>query len=357
MQLSPEELTRYTQQIKLNFIGIHGQLKLKTTRLLCIGAGGLGSSLLLYLSAAGIGTLGIMDNDKVELNNLQRQVLYKNSHIGTNKALVAKHELNSLNPSINIHAIPFRLRADNAPDLFNKYDIIADCTDNYQTHYLINDVARIMNKPFAYASITGYQGQCIFFPGTQSACLRCLFPKPPPEYFTPSCQEGAVLGITPGFFGLIQATKIIQWILDLNSDVDTSLITMNILEMKSQKYSFKKSSLCTLCNSDLSARSTQSKENSLFQYAINMHELLYLKHTRNILLLDVRTNEEHQKFNLGGISIPLQQLSAQLDQLDQKKLIIIYCQSGVRSLQALRILLDANFHSLRYLKDELNFPQ
>ncbi len=245
MSLTPDEINRYSQQLKLEHIGLEGQLKLKNSRVLCIGAGGLGSSLLFYLTAAGIGKIGIVDHDVVELSNLHRQILYQDSQLGQKKSAVAKQQLSALNPHIDIHAYSEKFNLQNANELINQYDIIADCSDNFATRYLINDICYYLNKPYAFASVSQFEGQCSLFLGKHSPCFRCLFPST--STMTPNCSEGGILGVLPGLLGIIQATEIMKYTLNLGNTLAGHLLTIDALNMQFRKFQFTQNTECSLC--------------------------------------------------------------------------------------------------------------
>jgi adenylyltransferase/sulfurtransferase len=249
MPLTTHEMQRYSQQIKLNNIGPSGQIALKNARVLCVGAGGLGSSLLLYLAAAGIGTIGIIDDDKIELGNLNRQTLYQTAHLGHQKAIIAKQQLTALNPSIHITTYTERLSSKNAESLFQDYDIIADCSDNFETRYLIGDTAFLMNKPCVFAAVSQFKGQCaVFLSKKESACFRCLFPTIPKINCFTSCEESGVIGVAPGLLGIIQATEIIKSILKIGDILSNRLLIIDILTMQFRAFHMTKNKNCPLCS-------------------------------------------------------------------------------------------------------------
>jgi adenylyltransferase/sulfurtransferase len=231
----------------LEEVGFAGQLKLKNARVLCIGAGGLGSPLLLYLTAAGVGTIGIVDDDKVELSNLQRQILYQEAHLSQQKVLIAKQQLMALNSNTHITVYPERFNADNAESIVSQYDIIADCSDNFLTRYLVNDIAFSLNKPYVFASVTQFTGQCAIFLGQKSPCFRCLFPVAPPADISPPCMSSGVLGVLPGLLGTLQATEILKWLLGLDNSLAGNLLTIDLLTMKFETLRFQRNTECTLC--------------------------------------------------------------------------------------------------------------
>jgi sulfur-carrier protein adenylyltransferase/sulfurtransferase len=244
--LNPSDRLRYSQQIQLENIGIEGQSKLKDSKVLCIGLGGLGTPLLLYLAASGIGTLGIIDDDQVELSNLHRQILYRDADISINKALASKTALLVINPLITVHAYSEKLTQENSTDLIRQYDIIADCTDNYLTRYLIHDTCYRERKPYVYATASKFQGQCSLFDGNEGPCLRCLYPSP---YIIGNCANSGVLGVVPGILGLIQATEILKWILKIGESLKGKLLVVDLLKMTFQEIQLTKNADCKFCNS------------------------------------------------------------------------------------------------------------
>lgn len=353
MTITPDEIKRYSQQLKLNEIGLAGQLKLKNAKVLCIGAGGLGSSLSFYLAAAGVGTIGIVDDDIVELSNLQRQILYQDSAIGNKKVIFAKQQLLALNPHITINIYPERFNVENAKKLISQYDIVADCSDNFATRYLTNDACFYLNKPYVFASVSQYQGQCALFFGEKSACFRCLFPSIPADNPFANCNEGGVLGVLPGLLGIIQATEIIKWILDIGKVLINQLFMIDLLTMDVKKIHLEKNPECRLCiaRDSLELLIQHEKCDNFDKYAISFKELQFkLNNKEDILLVDVRSQEEHKHSNLGGISIPLPELFHRLSELNLEKLIIVYCQSGPRSIRAAHLLIENNFRSVRFLR-------
>jgi adenylyltransferase/sulfurtransferase len=341
--LTLDEITRYSPQLKLENIGLDGQLKLKKARVLCVGAGGLGSSLLLYLASAGIGTIGIVDDDIVELSNLQRQVLYRKKHLGSKKSIVAIRELTALNPHIDFHTYAEKISSENAKKIIAQYDIVADCSDNFITRYLIHDQCHFLNKPYIYASVSQFEGQCSTFVGNENPCFRCLFPQIP--NFIPDCDTAGVLGVLPGLLGIIQATEIIKWILEIGDLLVGRLLIFDILSMKNREFQFTKSPDCNLC------ASTNTKIGVEMTNHISVKELQQrLQNNEDILLLDVRTPVEHQTYNIGGKLIPLNELPQRLSELDKNQTIVTYCQSGMRSLYATQLLLKENFKSVMNLE-------
>jgi len=353
--LSAAELSRYAKHIKLAHIGLDGQIKLKQARVLCVGAGGLGSPLLLYLAAAGVGTIGIVDDDVVQLDNLQRQILYQSNHVDVKKVLQAKNQLNALNPHIHIEIYPQRLTLANAAELITQYDIVADCSDNFATRYLVNDVCFYLKKPFVSASISQFEGQCTFFLGSEAPCYRCLFPALPAMQTMVDCATAGVLGVLPGILGTIQATEILKWILQIGDLLTGRLLMIDALKMQFREIQFQKNPECELCvyKKPLDLLALPESCDSL--NGISVQELkAWFDSNKDIQLLDVRTAQENEMNNIGGILIPLSELSHRLNELNTQKPIVVYCQSGKRSLQALKILSERDFKSIRYLQGGLN---
>jgi adenylyltransferase/sulfurtransferase len=352
MPLAQDELRRYAQQMKLAELGIEGQLKLKNARVLCVGAGGLGSSLLLYLAAAGIGTIGIVDDDQVDISNLQRQVLYREENVGKKKAIIAKDQLIALNPCVAIHTETERLTLANAASLFSQYDIIADCTDNFASRYLINDVCYDLNKPLVFASISRFEGQCGFLLGKQSPCFRCLYPVMPDVDHFVNCNAGGVLGTLPGIVGMIQATEIIKWIATIGESLAGKLLTIDMLHMHFQTYHLSHHPDCALCIQQQSAvfNNAAAYACQLDDRSITTEELQRrLAANVPLFLLDVRSAEEHANYNIGGVNIPLPELAARLSELPPATHITIYCQSGKRSHQAATLLINNAILSVSHL--------
>lgn len=352
--LSYDELLRYSRQINLQKINLSGQEKLKNARVLCVGAGGLGSPLLLYLAAAGIGRLGLVDADTVELSNLQRQILYRQAQISDFKAASASAQILALNSTIQVDAYCERLTEDNATQLISQYDIVADCSDNFYTNYLINDVCFSQKKTYVYASVFQFQGYCSLFNGSNGSCLRCLFPTPPNPKTIPTCNEGGILGVVPGIMGTIQATEVIKWILGIDHLLENRLLIADLLKMTFREIQLSKNSDCQLCghNESLQRLCYPPKAAGCLNfthYSITIKEMHALLKKQRVTLVDVRSIKEHEARNIGGKLLPLTELSERLTELNPSHLIILYCYSGQRSIQALNILLEAGFFSVKYL--------
>lgn len=354
------EQIQYSQQIKLDEIGLAGQEKLKNARVLCIGLGGLGSPLLLYLAAAGVGTLGIVDDDIIELSNLPRQILYYQSHVNQKKAIAAKEQLQKINPFIQIISSTDRLTEDNAAELISQYDIIADGTDNFYTRYLIHSICFKLEKPYVYASAAQLQGYCSIFHGKQSPCFHCLFPVSSSRINVSNCEISGVVGPLPGILGIIQATEIIKWILQIGNPLKNRLLIVDLLKMTFKEILLSKNPDCEFCVHNQSIKELICPANCQLpidsnNLSITKEELhqLFLKN-KDITLIDVRTVKEHETQNIGGTVLPLEELSHRLKELNPDHLIILYCQSGKRSQIALNILLKAGFTSVKYVANGLS---
>lgn len=353
ISLTQEEIQQYRRHLSLQEIGQEGQLKLKTAKVLCVGAGGLGSPLLLYLAAAGVGTLGIVDNDVVDISNLQRQVLYSHQQINEKKTIAAKAQLENLNPYINVVSHDIHLNPDNVLDILQHYDIIADCSDNFATRYLINDACFQLGKPNVYASIYQFEGQCSIFTAKDGPCYRCLYPLPPAANVIPDCVEAGVLGVLPGVMGTIQATEVIKLILNLGQPLIGKLLLYDALSMQFSFFEIYKNSECDLCAHKKSFDQFIHNEIKNCQIEkklsaeISVQELYQMQQKQeNFFLLDVRERYEYEIGHLGGYLIPLNELDFRVHELDPNKKIIIYCKSGVRSKYAQKLLREKGFKSV-----------
>jgi molybdopterin/thiamine biosynthesis adenylyltransferase/rhodanese-related sulfurtransferase len=356
---SSNELIRYSRHFSLPGFGSEKQAKLKNACILCVGAGGLGSPALLYLAAAGIGHLGIIDGDAVELSNLQRQVIFSVTDIGKKKAFAARDKLLQLNPDIHINAYAEQLTVDNAFDRLKNYDVILDGTDNYETRYLINDVCYFLKKPLIFASIFQFEGQCaVFNAADNSPCYRCLYSAPPPAGLIPDCAEGGVLGILPGILGTLQATEAIKLITDMGTSLTGRLLLYHALKMEFREVVIHANPDCILCGLNtpfaqlpryevhcaVSASSTLIEEIT----PARLKQMFFQE--KELYLLDVRESYEYDICHLeNAVLIPLNQLPAKLFILDKKKSIVVYCKSGIRSQKAVNFLKEAGFENLYHL--------
>lgn len=353
--LNNVEIQRYARHFALPSVGVEGQKRLKQAKVLCVGAGGLGSPALLYLAAAGIGTLGIVENDLVDLSNLQRQILFSTNDIGNNKADAAKARLSELNPLIQINTHQQQLMKDNALDIIASYDFVLDCTDNFYTRFLINDACFYLNKPYVYASVLKFEGQCSVFSSSQGPCYRCLFETPPPPELIPNCAEAGVIGALPGILGSMQAMEIIKLILNQGSNLIGRLLIVDALTMKFRELSIVKNKKCPLCEfkipfDDLEMPKFICNKDS-DRNEISVHDLKNLQQSdTDFLLLDVREPFEYAICNIGGHLIPLNDLDHRVSELNLNQLIIVYCKSGGRSNQALNFLSSHGFQKVKSLK-------
>jgi molybdopterin/thiamine biosynthesis adenylyltransferase/rhodanese-related sulfurtransferase len=361
--LNPEELSRYSRHLSLAEVGQEGQIRLKQARVLCIGAGGLGSPLLLYLAAAGIGTIGIIDSDTVDLSNLQRQILFNTNDIGKSKSLVAKEKLSLLNNTIQFIPYQERLIPSNAVNIISQYDIIADGSDNFETRYLVNDVCFHLRKPNVGASILQFSGQCsVFTASPNDPCYRCLYPSSPLTSAILNCAEAGVLGALPGIMGSIQATEVIKLILNIGNSLAGRLLSFDALSMRFKEFTFSTDPSCILCaekrsldkiNYDMGAicKMNSSAENDQVSNdqisPVELHQLFEKK--EDFCLIDVREPHEYAVCHIGGKLIPLAQLSQQIDTLDPDKLTIVHCHAGIRGQKAIDFLKQAGFKHVKNL--------
>jgi adenylyltransferase/sulfurtransferase len=370
--LSQSELDYYQRHLALEAIGQLGQEKLKKSRVLCVGAGGLGCPLLLYLAGAGIGTIGVVDPDVVNLSNLHRQVLYSMEDIGASKAERACLKIRQLNPHIQAVSYPVQLVAENAVEIIAAYDIIADCTDNFASRYLINDICFSLNKPNVQASIHQFEGYCSVFTAANGPCYRCLFDVPPDNHAFHNCAEAGVLGVLPGVLGGLQAVEIIKLVVSMGQPLVGRVLKFNALTMAFQEFSLERKANCLLCSqqrSETLQRFGQTADGSVealgltscglsagsienqtsFKNKISPEEFIRLKEEQSLFLLDVREPHEYAIDHLDGYLIPLQQLPHRLSELDVENTIVVHCRTNPRSLMAYDILEQAGFKSVFYL--------
>ena len=359
--LSNDEILRYSRHLIMPEVGMAGQQKLKAARVLCIGAGGLGSPLALYLAAAGVGTLGLVDFDVVDLTNLQRQIIHTVDDVGRPKLDSAAEKLAAINPLIKVRKFETKLTSQNALDLFREFDVIADGTDNFPTRYLVNDACVLSGKPNVYASIFRFEGQASVFATEQGPCYRCLYPDPPPPGLVPSCAEGGVLGILPGLLGVIQATEVIKLILGSGDPLIGRLLLVDALGMRFRELRVRKNPECPVCGANPSVRElidynqfcgVRGEEAPVTSNVqeIQPEELkARLDSGEDILVLDVREPHEYKICNLGGYLIPLNDLPARMNELDSSREIVAHCRSGVRSAKAVALLQQAGFGKVKNL--------
>ena len=359
--LSNEEILRYSRHLIMPEVGMEGQQKLKAARVLCIGAGGLGSPLALYLAAAGVGTLGIVDFDVVDYTNLQRQIIHTTADVGRKKLDSATEKLKAINPFLNIRTFETKLTSENALEIFADFDIIADGTDNFPTRYLVNDACVLTGKPNVYGSIFRFEGQASVFATKEGPCYRCLYPLPPPPGLVPSCAEGGVLGILPGLVGVIQATEVIKLILGKGEPLIGRLLLIDALGMKFRELKLRKNPDCPVCGThptvsrliDYNEFCGIRGEETLVTSNVPEMQVEELKRAldagEDIFVLDVREPHEYQICNIGGHLIPLGELPKRVHELDSSREIVAHCRSGVRSAKAVDFLRQAGFRKVRNL--------
>ncbi len=346
---SSDEWLRYTRHIQLPQIGPEGQTRLKQSTVLIVGCGGLGSPVALYLAAAGVGHIVLVDGDSVDVTNLQRQILFDTDAVGQSKSLVGKAKLNALNPEIKITAITDSLTLENAPSLIEQSDLILDCTDNFATRYLINDTCAKFKKPWVFASIHQFSGQCALFT-PETACFRCLFPDTPTE--VPDCNAAGVLGVLPGMLGLFQANEAIKYLTGLATPLKNTLLLIEAIDLTFRKIKLSKANDCVICQTHKPPEQLQSyyqhicQSESIDENQISPQQFESIKDDTDSLVLDVRTEAERAAFHIGGLHIPLSNVEENLEQLNKKKTIICYCQSGIRSLKACQLLQHLGFKSV-----------
>lgn len=344
-------MSRYSRHIVLSEVGQQGQALLSTAKVLVVGAGGLGCPVLQYLAAAGIGTLGIIDFDVVELSNLQRQILFGTSTIGMNKALAAKNRLEDLNPTIQINAYPEKLTAKNALTLFDAYDIIVDGSDNFATRYLVNDASIIANKPVVFGAIYKFEGQVSVFNYQNGPSYRCLFPEPPAEGSVANCSEVGVLGVLTGIIGSMQANEVIKIILGFHHVLSGKLLCYNaktaeIITIKVEKSPKAFEKVLTLKDCLEDQYPVSSEENNVQE--ISVEDAL---HKENVQFIDIRERDEYPLIeNPPNLQISLKTLEQNLNRLDAKKEYIIFCKSGIRSKAAVQLLHDLDIPHCYSLK-------
>jgi sulfur-carrier protein adenylyltransferase/sulfurtransferase len=359
--VSQEELLRYGRHLILPEVGLQGQRRLKASSVLLVGAGGLGSPLALYLAAAGVGRIGIVDFDRVEASNLQRQVLYGGSSLGRAKLEAAEARLADLNPHVEVEAHAARLTSANALDLLQRYDVIADGTDNFPTRYLVNDACVLLGKPNVYGSIFRFEGQASVFDARRGPCYRCLYPEPPPPGLVPSCAEGGVLGVLPGVIGLIQGVEILKLLLDLGETLIGRLLLFDALAMRFREVRLEKDPACPICGEQPTIRElvdyeafcgltpAPAADTELFE--IGARELAAALERGETTLIDVREPHEYEIAHIEGARlIPLGRLPERMGELDSSDEIVLHCHTGERSMRAVEFLRQSGFRKLKNLR-------
>jgi len=361
--LTNEEILRYSRHLIMPEVGMEGQLKLKKAKVLLIGTGGLGAPLGLYLAAAGVGKLGLVDFDVVDFTNLQRQVTFGSSDVGKPKSEAARARLSNLNPDIEVQAFETKLTSENALELFKDFDIIVDGTDNFPTRYLVNDACVLLGKPNVYGSIFRFEGQVTIFGMPGGPCYRCLYPEPPPPGLVPSCAEGGVLGVLPGIVGSIQAMETIKLILGSGRNLTGRLLLFDALEMGFREFKLRKNPKCPMCGEHRTidklidyyefcgVRGEEASAPDLKVPEMTPRELkTRLDRGEDLFILDVREPHEYQICNLRGHLIPLGELPRRVHELDSSREIVAHCRSGKRSAEAVDFLRKAGFRKIVNLK-------
>jgi len=356
--LTTDDLSRYSRHLILPEVGMEGQQKLKAARVLCVGTGGLGSPLALYLTAAGIGTLGLVDFDVVDASNLQRQIIHSTKDIGRSKLDSAEEKLKALNPAINIVKHNTMLSSANALDILKDYDIVADGTDNFPTRYLVNDACVLLGKPNAYGSIFRFEGQASVFAAEHGPCYRCLYPEPPPPGLVPSCAEGGVLGILPGLVGVIQATEVIKLILGKGEPLIGRLLLVDALNMRFRELKLRKNPDCPVCGThptvtqlidyqQFCGYAPETPEEKIVKNGISQLTVKELKRRidagEDVQLIDVREPYEFQIAQIGGKLIPQNDVPNRLAEIDREREVVVHCRSGARSQRIAEFLQQAGY--------------
>jgi molybdopterin/thiamine biosynthesis adenylyltransferase/rhodanese-related sulfurtransferase len=364
--LSNDEVLRYSRHLIMPEVGMDGQLKLKAAKVLCVGAGGLGSPLALYLAAAGVGTLGVVDFDVVDFTNLQRQIIHTTADVGRKKLDSAADKLLAINPNVNIVKFDTRLSSANALELFRDFDMVVDGTDNFPTRYLVNDACVLTGKPNVYGSIFRFEGQVSIFAMKEGPCYRCLYPEPPPPGLVPSCAEGGVLGILPGLVGVMQATEAIKLILGAGEPLIGRLLLVDALAMRFRELKLRKHPDCPACGTHPTIKALidynefcgirgEEKPVETQMPSITVEELKQLRDAgKEPFLLDVREPHEYQICNLGGHLIPLNDLPKRVNELDSSREIVVHCKMGGRSAKAVDFLRQSGFTKVKNLTGGIN---
>lgn len=368
-ELSRAEIMRYSRHLLIPEVGLDGQRKLKASSVLIVGTGGLGSPVALYLAAAGVGHIGLVDYDLLDESNLQRQIIHGTGRLGTLKVESARARLVDLNPAIQVDVFNEPFTSDNAMRIAKPYDIVIDATDNFPTRYLINDLCVLTGKPDVYGAIYRFEGQASVFHAIQGPCYRCLFPEPPPPGMVPSCADAGVLGILPGTIGTIQATETIKLILGIGSSLAGRLLLYNALDMSFEYVKLKKNPACKVCGShpEITALVDYFEFCGVpgldhlepltdAQWNITALQLAErLKRGEKINLVDVREPHELVISHISGAqNVPLGMLAARLGELDSAQEIVLFCRSGTRSAHALELLLSAGFRKVKNLQGGIN---
>jgi adenylyltransferase/sulfurtransferase len=364
MQLNNDEIRRYSRHLILPEVGLAGQKRIKATSVLCIGAGGLGSPIAMYLAAAGIGKIGIVDFDTVDYSNLQRQILHTDADVGRSKAESAKETIQGINPHCEVVIHNTRISSENALDLLRPYDIVVDGTDNFPTRYLTNDACVLLKKPNVYGSIFRFEGQAsVFAPHLGGPCYRCLYPEPPPPGMVPSCAEGGVLGVLPGIIGCIQTTEILKLALGKGNLLVGRLLLFNALDMKFRELKLRRDPQCPVCGDHPTIKElidyetfcgiVPEPENLGNPDEVTVQDMKKAldNPSLNIKVIDVREPDEYEIAKVDGVPLlPLSQLNERFTELDPNQQYYLHCKAGVRSLKALGFLRQQGFKYIKSVK-------
>jgi adenylyltransferase/sulfurtransferase len=355
-ELSNEELSRYNRHLILPEVGVEGQRKLKNSRVLIVGMGGLGAPAGMYLAAAGIGHLGIIDFDSVDVSNLQRQIIHGIRDVGRPKIKSAEDRLHNINTFVNIETYETQLTSKNALEILREYDVIVDCTDNFPTRYLVNDACVLLGKPDVYGSVFQFEGQASVFYAKQGACYRCLYPEPPSPHSVPSCVEGGVLGVLPGIIGSIQANETIKLILGGGETLMNRLLLVDVWKMQFREIQFHKNSTCPICGEhpsiheliDYEAFCGLAKPKPSIDPSITEITAVELKQWiddgRNVQIIDVREPHEHAFAKIPNTKlIPLGQIISRASEIEPSRITVVHCRSGMRSARAISELQRIGF--------------
>lgn len=353
--------SRYARHLVIPEVGAQGQERLRRSSVVVVGAGGLGSPALQYLAAAGVGTIGIVDDDVVSESNLQRQVIHRTDQVGRPKVETAAEFLRGLNPDVHVRAVRSRLTPQNALDLLRPFDIILDGSDNFPTRYLVNDAAGLLKKPVVYGSVYRFEGQAAVFDAQRGPCYRCLYAAPPPPEMAPDCGDAGVLGVLPGLVGTIQAAETLKLLLGVGDPLIGRMLLIDALAMELREVRFRKDPACPLCGPspvittlidyEAFCATTRREDDADMIREMTVEELKDRMDRKTApAILDVREPEEHEFVNIGGTVIPVGELPGRWKELDPSQEWVVYCRSGVRSANAVRFLQQQGFTNVSNLR-------
>ena len=361
-ELSHDEFRRYGRHLIMPEVGLDGQRKIKSASVLVVGAGGLGSPVAMYLAAAGVGRIGIVDFDTVDYSNLQRQIMHSTDDVGRPKLHSARERINSINPHVKVETYETSLTSANALDILGSYDVIVDGTDNFPTRYLVNDACVLLKKPNVYGSIFRFEGQASVFYADEGPCYRCVYSEPPPPGLVPSCAEGGVLGVLPGIVGTIQAAETLKLVLGVGEPLIGRLLLLDALAMQFRELRLRKNPECPLCSGHptihdlidyeafcgVAVHPEDGEDRKAYEIsAVELKERL--QREDDIFVLDVREPVEHEIVRLGKYLIPLNDLPRRVNELDSAREIVVYCHYGQRSAQAVQFLRGMGFKKVKNL--------